>query len=103
MKLTKTSLSISIFTFFVGFLAAWLIEVMPNSEEVPSSLSTSLNDFQTFTPVEPILAMTPESQPRFTATYIADGFGWWQGYKTNDGQHLVQGSKGFDTPKKART
>jgi hypothetical protein len=101
MKFTKSLFSISILTFFVGCLAVWLIGLMPNSKEVPSNSSASIKDFQTFTPVEPIPAVIPERQPRFTSTYIACGFGSWRGYVTNDGQTLVQGSKGFDTPKKA--
>ncbi len=100
MKRIFFRLSISILTFAIGFSIVWLAGlltiVFPPFENKP----TSFNELHAGQPVTPI-DETSYQKPRFTGTFRGCGFGYTQGYKTDDGQQLSEGTTGFATRKKA--
>ena len=100
MKRTFLRLSISILTFAVGFSVVWLVGLLTVLFPPLENKSVSFNDLPTGQPVIPI-AETSYQKPRFTGTFRGCGFGYVQGYETDDGQQLSEGITGNATRKKA--
>ena len=100
MKRIIVRLSFLLLTFSVGFAAVWLIGLL--TAVSPSVENKTLsNDHLAETPVSQIPVTAPKQKPRFTGTFRGCGFGYTQGYKTDDGQQLSEGITGTATRKKA--
>lgn len=101
MKRIIFRFSVLVLTFSVGFAAVWLIGLLT---AVTSSIENKpvSNNYLAETPVSPIPIVIPKQKPRFTGTFRGCGFGYTQGYETDDGQQLSEGIIGNATRKKAR-
>jgi hypothetical protein len=101
MKRTFFRLSISILTFAVGFSVVWLAGLLTVLFPPVEIKSASFNELPTGQPIIP-RAETSYQKPRFTGTYRGCGFGYLQGYETDDRQQLSEGITGNASRKKAR-
>lgn len=100
MKSIIFRLSISLLTFAIGFSVVWLwglFAVLVSLFEAPHiSLPNSLSNNSA-----QITSFLYE-KPRFVKTFRGCGLGYVQGYETDDGQHLTEGNRGFQTQNEAR-
>jgi hypothetical protein len=101
MKRIIFRLSVLLLTFAVGFVAVWLIGLLTLGSLSIETKLASLNNGSAESPVSPIPIISNQ-KPRFTGTIRGCGFGYWQGYETDDRQQLSEGITGIATRKKAR-
>lgn len=107
MKQIPVRFSTLLLTFFIGVIAVWLISLLTIVPQPIETQPVFINEHSEEIPVTPISTVSApkdsDEKPRFGATGRGCGFGYWQGYETDDGQQLSEGMSGFETRKKARS
>lgn len=89
MKYISFYLLISLLAFTIGFSLVWISRIK-NEDPLPlNPQPTALENLTTESPAE------FKHQKRFIPTGRGCGLGYFQGYRTNDGQHLSEGVTGY--------
>ena len=88
---------VALLTFVVGLTTVWSVGFL---YEIGL---TQLNPFQSDETIISFVEPTkPKDSHRFTPTFRACGAGYVQGYETNDGQELTEGSAFYETSANAK-
>ena len=92
MKLIYQKLGIASLTLIIGLLSVFTIKKISDSENAAFVDESDLKNA--------VMIVIAPKQPRFIETNRGCGFGFVQGYKTNDGINLFEGNLGCKKPKK---
>lgn len=108
MKNMMFRLSIALVTFGIGSTAVFLVYISTISLDGIKIKDIPAYKAMNASPVLPITEDSPTAKsedahrkPRFSGTYRGCGFGYIQGYETDDHQELAEGVSGFETREEA--